>query len=228
MKIQVVENVQKVNDEVAAENRAELRARGVASVNLMGSPGCGKTAWLERTLEVLTAEMGVGVITGDLTTTRDAERIEDFTPHVVQINTGRGCHLEAHQVRQGLQRLDLDALDLLVIENVGNLICPVSWDLGQDRKVGMFSVTEGDDKPAKHPYVVLAADLILLNKIDLLPHVRFSRERFQEDVRAIRGDMDVLDVSATEGTGMDTWIDWLRTLAPATGTGQVVGAKTTD
>jgi len=212
MKIQVVENVQKANDEIAADNRAELRARGVASFNLMGSPGCGKTAWLERTLDVLASEMTVGVLTGDLATTRDAERIEAHTPHVVQINTGRGCHLEAHQVRQGMRNLDLDALDLLVIENVGNLICPVSWDLGQEAKVGMFSVPEGADKPAKHPYIVLAADLVVLNKADLLPHVPFDMDAFLGDLASIRADVPVLEVSAVQGTGLEPWLDWVRAL----------------
>ena len=210
--IHVVENVLKANDEMAELNRIDLAAAGVRSVNLMGAPGCGKTTWLERTLQALQYRMTVGVITGDLATTRDAERLSVFTPHVTQINTGRGCHLEAHQVRQGMSHLDLDALDLLIIENVGNLICPVSWDLGQDVRIGMFSLTEGDDKPAKHPYIVLAADLILLTKIDLAPYVPFDRERFLEDLSGVRSDVPVLEVSATRGDGVDAWATWLEEL----------------
>ncbi len=212
MRIEVVENVQKVNDRIAAVNRALLHEHGVRSFNLIGAPGCGKTAWLERTLASLPAGLVVGVLTGDLATTRDAERIAAHTPHVAQINTGRGCHLEAHQVQEGLSRLDLEVIDLLVIENVGNLICPVSWDLGQDATVGMFSVTEGDDKPAKHPYIVLAADLLLLNKTDLLPYVPFRPARFRADLAAIRDDVPCIEGSVATGAGFDAWLDWVTRL----------------
>jgi len=212
MEIPVVENVLKLNDEIAAGNRAILAAAGTACVNLMGSPGCGKTALLERTLEALAGDLRVGVVTGDLTTTRDAERIAVHTKDVSQINTGRGCHLDANQVRQGMGHLPLDDLDLLVIENVGNLICPVGFDLGQDAKVGMFSVPEGDDKPAKHPYLVLEAALLLLNKSDLLPHVPFDLGVFERDVRAMREDVPVLTMSVLTGDGFDGWLDWVRKL----------------
>lgn len=207
--IHVVENVRKANDEIAEEIRDELHGRGIASVNLMGSPGCGKTTWLERTLEALRGVRSVGVITGDLATTRDAERLAAFTPHVAQINTGRGCHLEAHQVRRGLSQLPLDEIELLLIENVGNLICPVAWDLGQDARVGMFSFTEGEDKPAKHPTIVLAADLLLLTKVDLAPFVPFDRERFYQDLRAVREDVEVMEVSGLRGHGLEPWLAWL-------------------
>lgn len=207
--IQVIENVQRANDEVAAANRARLQGHGLAAVNLMGGPGSGKTTLLEATLARLGGDRAVGILTGDLATTRDAERLARLTPHVAQINTGRGCHLEAHQVRRGLDALDLDALDLLFIENVGNLICPVSWDLGQERRVALFSVTDGDDKPAKHPYIVLAADLVLLNKVDLAPHVPFDRGRFLDDVRHLDEDVAVLELSALTGEGIDAWLDWL-------------------
>ncbi|MEN8149346.1 MAG: hydrogenase nickel incorporation protein HypB [Planctomycetota bacterium] len=215
MDIPVVENVLKLNDEVARQNRDLLTSAGVACVNLMGSPGCGKTALLEKTLEGLAPEMRIGVVTGDLTTTRDAERIAVHTKDVSQINTGRGCHLDANQVRQGMAHLPLAELDLLVIENVGNLICPVGYDLGQDAKVGMFSVPEGEDKPAKHPYLVLEAAALLLNKSDLLPHVPFDREVFEEDVRAMRDDVPLLTMSAVTGEGLDGWFDWLRNLVAA-------------
>jgi hydrogenase nickel incorporation protein HypB len=213
--IRVVENVQRVNDEVAQANRERLARAGIRSINLMGGPGSGKTTLLERTLATLASEREIGVLTGDLATTRDAERLARFTPHVAQINTGRGCHLEAHQVRHGLDEILPAPLDVLFIENVGNLICPVSWDLGQDLRVALFSVTEGDDKPAKHPYIVLAADLVILNKVDLLPHIPFQRERFLEDVRALRDDVPVLELSAHTGQGMGRWLKWIQDHTPA-------------
>ncbi|MCU0725248.1 MAG: hydrogenase nickel incorporation protein HypB [Planctomycetes bacterium] len=213
MKIPLVEKVGKQNDEIAALNRVDLRAAGVRCLNLMGSPGCGKTLLLEKTLEALRGELSIGVITGDLTTTRDAERIARHTKAVVQINTGGGCHLEAHQVRQGIGKLDLPSLDLLVIENVGNLICPVGFDLGQDVKVGMFSVPEGEDKPAKHPQLLLQAGLLLLSKVDLMPHVPFRLDVFLADLAAIRGDLPVLALSATTGQGLGAWLAWLRAFA---------------
>lgn len=209
MKVPVVENVLKLNDEVARGNRQTLQDAGLFALNLIGAPGCGKTALLEATLQRLRDEFRVGVLVGDLTTSRDGERLAQWTEHVVQINTGRGCHLDANQVRQGMAQLDLAQLDLLIIENVGNLICPVGFDLGQDVKVGLFSVTEGDDKAAKHPYLVREASLLLLNKLDLLPYVRFDRERFLQDVRQLNSDAPLLEISVTRDQ-IDGWIDWLR------------------
>lgn len=210
MEIHVVRNVMKLNDEVAEMNRQRLRETKTRCIDLIGSPGCGKTALLERTLQTLAGEMHIGVLTGDLTTTRDAERLARHTQHVSQINTGSGCHLDANQVRQGMKSLPLEALDLLIIENVGNLICPVGFDLGQDQKVGMFSVPEGDDKPAKHPRLVLESDLLLLNKMDLILHLPFQLEGFRHDVESIRQDVPLIQMSAMTGKGLDEWIDWLR------------------
>jgi len=212
MEVPVVENVLKLNDEIARELRERLDAAGVYALDLIGAPGCGKTAMLEATLRLLRDELTLGVLVGDLATTRDAQRLMKHCPHVVQINTGRGCHLDANQVKQALARLDLDRLDLLVIENVGNLICPVGFDLGQHSKVGMFSVAEGDDKPAKHPHLVHAADLILLNKTDLLPHVPFDRPRFMQDVRALNGRAPVIQMHALadDDPGLAAWCDHLR------------------
>lgn len=212
MNIPVVENILKHNDEFAALNREALNQRGVACLNLIGSPGCGKTALLEKTLEALKPEMRIGVLTGDLTTTRDAERLAKHTDHVGQINTGKGCHLDANQVRKGIDSMPLAELDLLIIENVGNLICPVGFDLGQDAKAAMFSVPEGDDKPAKHPYAVLESAVVLLNKIDLLPHVPFDMNVFTGDLAGIREDVPLIRCSAATSEGMDGWLDWVRSL----------------
>jgi len=210
MKVQVVENVLKLNDEVAKWNRQMLADHEVACIDLIGSPGCGKTTMLERTLQALNDEMKIAVLTGDLATTRDAERLSPFADQVTQINTGKSCHLDANQVRQGMESFDLNEVDLLIVENVGNLICPVGFDLGQGAKVGMFSVTEGDDKPAKHPYVILESDIVLLNKTDLLPYVPFDLDRFRADLGSVRGDVALLAMSAISGEGIAAWVDWLR------------------
>jgi len=207
--IPIVENVLKLNDAVADQNRRLLADHGVFCIDLIGSPGSGKTALLEATLRELAGKRSVGVIVGDLTTSRDAERLGKFSDHVVQINTGRGCHLEAHQVRRAMDQLDLAALDLLVIENVGNLICPVGFDLGQHLKVGMFSVSEGDDKPAKHPYLVHAAALVLLNKMDLMPHMDFDPAVFERDVRRLNAEAELLRVSVKTNDLTD-WLSWLE------------------
>jgi hydrogenase nickel incorporation protein HypB len=214
MEIDVVQNVLKLNDEVAALNRQVLRDSNVRCLNLMGSPGAGKTLLLEKTLAGLDG-LEVGVITGDLTTTRDAERLSKHCRKVTQINTGKGCHLDANQVRQGLSSMPLAELDLLIIENVGNLICPVGFDLGQDAKVGLFSVPEGDDKPAKHPYIVVEAALLILNKMDLLPYVPFDMDVFDADIRRLREDVEVMKLSAANGEGLEPWLDWLRAFARA-------------
>ena len=209
MKVPVVENVLKLNDEVAAINRETIAAAGVYAVNLIGGPGCGKTTLLESTLRHLSGEMQIGVLVGDLTTSRDGERLARFTENVVQINTGRGCHLDANQVRQGLARLPLDELDLLIIENVGNMICPVGFDLGEHEIVGMFSVSEGDDKAAKHPYLVTAASLILLNKTDLLPHVPFDALCFRNDIQRLNPQVEVMEITALSQSP-EPWLARLR------------------
>lgn len=210
VEIKVVTNVLKLNDEVAALNRRALVEANVACLNLMGSPGSGKTALLEATFRALRDEMRIGVIAGDIATTRDAERLAAFAHQVTQINTGGSCHLDANQVRQGMANLEIRDLDLLVIENVGNLICPVGFDLGQDVKIGLFSVPEGHDKPAKHPRIVLESTALVLNKVDLIEYVPFSRDVFYGDLRALNEDVEVMEVSALQGQGMDDWCTWVR------------------
>ncbi len=209
MEVQVIENVLKVNDEIAAMNRRLLHEAGIFSVDLIGAPGCGKTALIEKTLQMLAGKLRVGVIVGDMATQRDADRMARHCDQVVQINTGKGCHLEANHVRSAISRLDLSKIDVLFIENVGNLICPVGFDLGQDAKVGLFSVSGGDDKAAKHPFIVVESTLIILNKTDLLPHIPFDKNLFYGDIHKLNPKVKVLELSATTGQGMDAWTQWL-------------------
>ncbi len=209
MQVPIIENVLKANDEVAALNRHTLGAAGVFSVNLIGAPGSGKTAVIEATCRALGRDLRFAAIAGDLATQRDADRLADLCDQIVQINTGKGCHLDANQVRRALDQIDLPPIDVLFIENVGNLICPVGFDLGQDVKVGVFSVAEGDDKAAKHPYIVREAEVLLLNKMDLLPHVPFDLATFRQDVQLLRPQAQVLELSATSPDSIDPWLSWL-------------------
>ena len=208
-RVPLTERVLEINDDIAAQNRARLAARGIFAVDIIGAPGSGKTAILEATLKALKGRRNPAVLVGDLTTRRDGDRLARWCDQVVQISTGQGCHLEAGQIRDALSQLDLAAVDILFIENVGNLICPVGFDLGQAAKVGIFSTTEGDDKPGKHPYLVNEADLLLLNKTDLLPYVSFDRSYFEADVRLLNPRVPILALSATTGDGLDAWVDWL-------------------
>jgi hydrogenase nickel incorporation protein HypB len=210
VRIPIVERVLGANDEIAATVRADLRRRGIFTIDLIGAPGSGKTALLEATLRAVAGRRRPAVLVGDLATRRDGDRLARWCDRVVQISTGEGCHLEAGQVRDALAGLDLDGVDLLFIENVGNLICPVGFDLGQNAKVGLFSLTEGDDKAAKHPYLVTAADLILLNKIDLAPHLTFNRPGFEADVRLLNPVVPILGISSTTGEGFEAWLEWLE------------------
>ncbi|MEM7624087.1 MAG: hydrogenase nickel incorporation protein HypB [Planctomycetota bacterium] len=213
--VPVVENVLKLNDEIAAMNRVAFRAANVRVVNLIGGPGCGKTTLLERTARRFTSRgLRLGVIVGDLATTRDAERLIVAGAKAVQINTGKGCHLDANQVRNAVDQLDLLALDLLIIENVGNLICPVGFDLGHDEMVGMFSVAEGDDKPAKHPHLVHTSSVLLLNKSDLLPHVPFDERRFRADVAALNAQAPIWNIAAAKDE-ISPWLEWIDARLPS-------------
>jgi hydrogenase nickel incorporation protein HypB len=212
MIIPVIQNVLKLNDEVAAMNRAMLRDAGVFAIDLIGAPGCGKTALLEETIRRLDGVKRVAVICGDLATQRDADRVARHGngAQVVQINTGKGCHLEANHVHQALQQLSLENVDILFIENVGNLICPVGFDLGQNVKVGIFAIAGGDDKAAKHPALVNEARLLLLSQVDLAPYVPFDQEQFRRDIGLINAHVPLLPLSSVTGEGMARWIRWLR------------------
>jgi hydrogenase nickel incorporation protein HypB len=197
------------NERFARANRRAFDARGIVAMNLMSSPGAGKTTLLERTIARL-RDVPVHVIEGDQATERDAERIRAAGAKAVQINTGAGCHLDAHQVAHAVEALALPPGALVLIENVGNLVCPALFALGEHEKIVVFSVTEGEDKPLKYPHMFRAADVLVLNKIDLLPHVDFDVERSLEYARRLRPDVRVFQLSATRGDGMDAWCDWLR------------------
>ncbi|HEY5789089.1 MAG TPA: hydrogenase nickel incorporation protein HypB [Gammaproteobacteria bacterium] len=198
------------NDRYAAANRARFRAAGQFALNLVSSPGSGKTTLLTRTIDRLAGRVPVAVVEGDQQTSHDAERIRATGAPAVQVNTGKGCHLDAHMVGHALERLDPVAGALVLIENVGNLVCPAAFDLGEQHKVVILSVTEGEDKPLKYPDMFHAADLLLLNKIDLLPYLDFDVERCLDYARRVRADIEVLQVSARDGTGMDAWLAWLE------------------
>ena len=209
--IEVITAILDANDRVAAHNRAHFDAHGVLAVNLMSSPGSGKTALLEATIRALGGELRIAVIEGDLATENDAARIRACGVPAVQITTGNACHLDAQMVHDALHDLPLAGLDVLFVENVGNLVCPASFDLGVHRNVTLLSVTEGDDKPAKYPVMFRAGDLTLITKVDLLPHLEdFSVDRARESLLQVGFGGGVLEVSKRGGEGFAAWLDWLR------------------
>ncbi len=198
------------NDAIAAANRARFVERGILAVNLMSSPGSGKTTLLERTIAVLGARLSISVIEGDQETPLDAARIRATGTPVVQINTGAGCHLDAGMIARAVDELDPATGGVLFIENVGNLVCPALFDLGEQVRVVLASVTEGADKPLKYPHMFRTADLVLLNKADLLPYVDFDVRAFTEHARTIRPEVPILIVTATRADGIDAWLDRLK------------------
>jgi hydrogenase nickel incorporation protein HypB len=203
------------NDRLAQLNREWLRQRGVLAINLMSSPGAGKTTLLERTARELAGKMTISVIEGDQAGTLDAERIRSAGCAVAQINTGAGCHLDAEMVAEGLRLLDPPSGSVVMIENVGNLVCPALFDLGEHARVVLASVTEGDDKPLKYPHMFRRADLILVSKTDLLPYVDFDSKRHGADVRKVSPHALMLQLSAATGAGTQEWYAWLRRRTPA-------------
>jgi len=216
--IKVLEKVLNANDKIAADNRRWFEERGITAVNLMSGPGAGKTSLLEQVLPRLASRGPVAVIEGDVSTTADAERIAALGVPVVQINTdklGGACHLEALAIQTALAELPTDGLRWLFVENVGNLVCPAEFDLGESRKVGVLSVTEGEDKPIKYPLLFREIQLLLLNKVDLLPHLKLDLERLLRNVRTVNPELRVLRVSAVTGEGLDEFLAWLeRDLRP--------------
>jgi hydrogenase nickel incorporation protein HypB len=208
--IEVLEDLLHENDMQADHNREHFDDQGVFAINIMSGPGSGKTSLLEATIKALPRGLRVAVIEGDLETENDAERIRRHGVPAVQITTGMACHLDAHMVHAALHELELKGVDILFIENVGNLVCPASFDIGQHCNVLLLSVTEGDDKPAKYPVMFRAADQVLITKTDLLPYIEeFSVDRARAAVRAICSDLPITELSAKSGRGLDQWIDWL-------------------
>ncbi|BAH75683.1 hydrogenase nickel incorporation protein HypB [Solidesulfovibrio magneticus] len=210
MQIPVVRNILEANANEASELKDFFAQKGILVLNLMSSPGAGKTTILERTLTDLRNELRMAVIEGDLQTDNDARRVAATGAQAVQINTEGGCHLTASQIRAALASLDLGGLDILFIENVGNLVCPAEFDVGEDFKVTLLSVTEGDDKPEKYPLMFHISAATLLNKIDLLPYVDFNLANASRHARTLNADISLFPVSARTGEGLDAWYDWLR------------------
>jgi hydrogenase nickel incorporation protein HypB len=215
-RIEVRERVMEKNDELAAGVRRRLAAHGVAALNLVSSPGSGKTLLLERTLQDLGSELAMAVVTGDVQTENDADRLARWTDRLVHaVVTGGACHLDARQVGTALDDLDLAELDLLFVENVGNLVCPASWDLGESAKVVVFSVTEGEDKPLKYPKMFRVSRYAVLNKMDLLPYLPFDVDKAVAFAREVNPDLQFFFTSALTGEGMESWYELLRTHARA-------------
>ena len=209
--VEVLENLLHENDHVAAHNREHFERHGVLAVNLMSSPGSGKTSLLEATIGALGEELKIAVVEGDLETENDAERIRARGVPAVQITTGQACHLDAHMVHDALHGIDLDGIDVLFIENVGNLVCPASFDLGHHANVTLLSVTEGDDKPAKYPVMFRAADLVVLSKCDFLDMIDdFDSEKAERHVRELANAAPVLRLSVRRPESLGPWLDWLR------------------
>ncbi len=206
------------NDVVAVQNRERFGAAGVLAVNVIASPGAGKTSLIIKTMDALRGRMAIGVIEGDIAGRIDADKVlAAGAAAAIQINTGGNCHLEAHMIGQALDALDLSGVDLLFIENVGNLVCPTHWALGEQIKLCILSTAEGHDKPIKYPEIFAASDVIVLNKIDLIDLVDFERDRFYESVRALNRTAPIFEVSCRTGTGIAAWADWLAAWPPTPG-----------
>ncbi len=210
MEIRIMKNILDRNQNKADEVRNLLREKGVKMVNIISSPGAGKTTLLERTCEALGEKFSIGVIEGDVTTDRDAQRLKKYDIPIVVINTEGGCHLDSHSISKALGAFDLDRLDILFVENVGNLICPSSFDLGEEFKLAVVSTAEGDDKPAKYPLLFSEAGAVILNKTDLIPYTDFNIEAFIKDLSAINPRVPLFRISATKGDGLPGWFEWLE------------------
>ena len=210
MKISVVKNILEANQRIAEENRQRFSERKLLVINLMSSPGAGKTSLLEKTILALNEEFRIGVVEGDIQSTYDAERISRTGAPAVQINTGGACHLDSNMVQEALKSLELDKLNLLFIENVGNLVCPAEFHLGEDFKAMILSVAEGDDKPLKYPLMFHESKVLLINKIDLLPFCECNPDLIEERARKINPSLSIFRVSCRTGEGLDRWTDWLK------------------
>ncbi len=207
--VDVRQSVLTQNQRLAERNRGMFMAHKIKVLNLMSSPGSGKTSLIERTLQGVGDPRRIGVIVGDLATENDARRIREKGVPAIQISTGTACHLDAHMVHHALEKLNLDAMDILFIENVGNLVCPASFDLGEEARVVIMSVTEGEDKPLKYPVIFHDADLVVVNKMDLAETVGYQREQAMANIRKVAPGAEIIEVSAKTGSGMENWYRWL-------------------
>ena len=210
MKISVVKNILEANDRIAQENRAIFDQKGLTVFNLMSSPGAGKTSLLEKTIDALKDQVKLGVIEGDIQSSQDAERIAQKGIPVVQINTGGACHLDGNMIRDTFKEFNFDDLDLLVVENVGNLVCPAEFKVGEDFKAMILSVTEGEDKPTKYPLMFHESKVLIINKIDLLPYLDVSLETIKKEALKVNPHLTIFEVSCKTGQGLDAWYDWLK------------------
>lgn len=210
MEIKVMTDILDANDQLAKNVNHILSEQGIFVLNLLGSPGCGKTTLLEKTIGALKDDIKLAVIEGDLFTSKDAERIEKHGVPVIQINTAGGCHLDAGMINSVIGNLDLTALDMIIIENVGNLVCPAEFDIGEHAKATVLSVTEGEDKPLKYPLVFRNSQTILINKIDLLPYTNFDLEAATRDIRGINPQASLITASCRTGEGLGEWYEWLK------------------
>jgi hydrogenase nickel incorporation protein HypB len=211
-KVTIAQNILAANETIAQEIRQTLAARGIRIINMMSSPGAGKTTLLEQTIGRSRGQPGIAVIEGDIETSADAERIEAVGAETVQINTRGACHLEAHMVRAALEKIDLAHVDLLFIENIGNLVCPSAWDLGEDMRVIIVSTTEGDDKPAKYPPMFASSQVMVVNKLDLLPYTDYDLAKVKRQALAINPHLRIFEMSCRTGEGLDAWCEWLQEL----------------
>jgi hydrogenase nickel incorporation protein HypB len=214
MKVPVVRNVLEANEQLARENKDRFREKGLLVLNLMSSPGAGKTTLLERTVDALKDKIRIGVIEGDIQSTYDAEKIAQHGVPAVQINTDGACHLDSRMIQAATRELDLNNLDLLVVENVGNLVCPAEFDVGEDYKVMILSVTEGDDKPLKYPLMFSKSSVLLINKVDLLPYINTSVEKIRQVALDINPQIEIFEVSCQNRTGLEPWFAWILSRVP--------------
>jgi hydrogenase nickel incorporation protein HypB len=209
MEIKVLKNVMDRNQNKADEVRSMLAEKKIVMFNMISAPGAGKTTILEKTCEHLKGKYRLGIIEGDIATQRDAIRLQKFGIPIVTINTEGGCHLDSHSIEKALQEFNLDELDLIIVENVGNLVCPSHFDLGENCKVAVVSTTEGDDKPEKYPMLFREAKVVLLNKTDLIPYTDFNRSAFISDLQKLNGSIPLFEISCTKNTGLTGWFEWI-------------------
>ena len=214
MNVKVITRILEANDRIAAENRKLFNKAGVYVINLMSAPGAGKTSLIERTITELHRKLRIGVIEGDIAGTGDAQRIEKLGIPVIQINTGSACHLDANMINEAIVDLPLKDLDLLIVENVGNLVCPAEFKVGEDMKVMILSITEGDDKPLKYPLMFQESSALILNKIDLLPYTNADLEKIKKDSLSLNPNLKIFEVSCKTGQGIAEWTEWLQSLVP--------------